>query len=1072
LRKAALAVTLLVFALSLAAEVQTGLIRGKVVDKDGKPVAGVKVTLTRPQAAEEKAVTGASGAFRFPAVAPGPDYSLKAEHPDYKTTVRSNVVVALGGRLRIDLPLEAGKPEETVLVAAPTPAIDPARFATGASFGLAELQALPTTRDPWAFIQLTPAVLVDRENVGGNESSEQPRFVARGDDTNGAANTWTVDGVDVTDPVDLGLSGIAYDFDAIETLDVTTGGATDVGQQTAGVAVNLLTRRGGNKLAGAARFFLTDHAFQSDNLTTALRAAGVRDTNKIQAIRDFGANAGGAIFKNRLWFWGAYGVQDLFTYTIFDQPDRALFSNYSFKLDAAPFTGNRFEAFVSASSKERFGANADPAKPEGDHQTGRYSLGSPIFKVQDEQIFGRSLVLSAKVTWARTGTILRPMVDEEMTNPVVFDVAEGLYVPFSSSFGRSWDHSRDARERKDLEITGTLFKDDLLGMSHEIKGGLEFADKKASTVSGFPQNYEIFRDFTEPLIDLGEGLIVPPAEWQRFVLNRSNNLVALASQSSGFLQDTIVKGRFTAQLGLRYDSQKPTTGAYSISTVLSAWQNVFTTDTMTAVANVFPGLNVRAVDPRYRWSTWSPRIGLGWDLKGDGRTVLKLTLAQYGDILAAGANVPQPLGLTGNFNFWWNDADDDGKVDVTEVDWIYAATNASTPNQLYALFDEDGSVSDAATAALTGGFSSDAYVAGNFSGFDWANRSAINYDFLTTFYRSDIDPAAKNVKSSPRTREITLSLEKELRPDLAASARAVFRRYDRFDWLKPYYPADIFPATPDLVIDNTTGPWYAQAGTIPQTITYAVDDEEKTIDLGQAGGKPWYLPIATFPGPTPYRMVDKSPSYHDYFGLELGVTKRLSKRWFMNASLTLQDQREHLKGAFIDPTNVWALDGQGYGNWGGASSGKIPALMSSHWLLKISGLYQLPWGFGVSATVNARQGWAIPRYITLAFANPESWPGLYRANLVYLQPPTKDHLPTFSDVSLRIEKGFAIGSSRMSVSADVFNLLNSAVVNRAYDAYVGTFYVDTDVFVANPFNRLDSEILNPRVWRFGVRFQF
>ena len=56
--------------------------------------------------------------------------------------------------------------------------------------------------------------------------------------------------------------------------------------------------------------------------------------------------------------------------------------------------------------------------------------------------------------------------------------------------------------------------------------------------------------------------------------------------------------------------------------------------------------------------------------------------------------------------------------------------------------------------------------------------------------------------------------------------------------------------------------------------------------------------------------------------------------------------------------------------------------------------------------------------------------------------------------------------------ADVFNALNTAVVNRAYDAYLGTYYVDTGEFSANPFNRLYNEVLNPRVWRFGLRFEF
>jgi len=1052
----------------LSAQVTTGLVQGRTLDKEGKPVAGVTVILSGTPAADRRTVTGAAGIFRFPAVLPGAGYSLKAEKAEHKTATRSGIVVALGGTAEVDLVLEAGKPEETVAVAAPSPMIDRTDLTAGASFGPAELQALPTARDPWVIVQLVPSVLLDRENVGGNESTEQSSFVTRGDGANGRANAWFVDGIEVSDPVELGRSSVRFDFDALDTIAVTTGGAADVTQQTGGVAVNMLTRRGGNALAGSARFYFTDHAFQGSNLTEALRNEGVPNTNRIEYLRDFGFNAGGPVVKNRLWLWGAYGVQDIFNYTIFDFQDRTQFSTFSAKLDAEIFRGNRFEALLASSARDKYGANADAAKPEGDRQTSRFRLGSPIAKLQDEQAFGNNLLLSAKLAWTNTGMSATPMIDEDLSDPAVFGVAEGTYVPFSAAYGRSWDRSQVARRTKTLTLGATLYRDELLGMAHEIKGGLEFADKSQQAVSGFAQNYRVFRNFTEPLFDLGEGLVVPPAEWNRFVLNRENRSYDLISRSSGYLQDTMTKGRFTLQLGLRYDYQQPSTGAVSLSVARSSWTNIFTEDAITNLNTWFPGLSVNAVDPSYEWSTWSPRIGLSWDLKGDGRTVLKLALSQYGDVLAAGANTPEPLGLGGNLNFWWKDLDADSKVDLTEVMWAHSALHPDSPNQLFALFNAGGGLTDEARAAVEGGFESDAYLAGNFVGYDWDNRTVVNYDNLTTFYRSDIDPDARNVKTSPRTREIMLSLEKELRPDLAASAAVTYRRHDNFDWAKLFYPADIYPATPDLVIDNA-GTWYAAAGTVPETITV---DEDTTIDLGDAGGRTWYLPVEAFPGETPYRMVDKSTSYQTYLGLELAVTKRLSHRWFMDASLTLQDQRSHWGDSFIDPTNRWALDGKPFGNFSGGAGGKTTVQMYARWMAKISAMYQLPWGFGASATLLAREGWKIPNYITLAYANPESWPGLYRAGQVYLQGPTKDSLPIFSNLSLRLEKRFALGPGRMVVMADVFNALNSAVVNRAHDAYFGTYFVDTEEFAPNPFNRLANEILNPRVVRLGVRFEF
>ncbi len=58
---------------------------------------------------------------------------------------------------------------------------------------------------------------------------------------------WSVDGVLVTDPSAIGASPTYYDFDAFEEMRVTTGGG-DITSQTGGVAMDLVTRRGGNRV--------------------------------------------------------------------------------------------------------------------------------------------------------------------------------------------------------------------------------------------------------------------------------------------------------------------------------------------------------------------------------------------------------------------------------------------------------------------------------------------------------------------------------------------------------------------------------------------------------------------------------------------------------------------------------------------------------------------------------------------------------------------------------------------------------------------------------------------------------
>jgi len=450
LKKAALILAVFVLAVSSPAQQRTGTIYGRIVDTQGKPLPNVTVTLTGSSIGSMRSVTNEAGMFRYPSVYPGRDYSVKAERIDFKTVNRANVIVTIGANAAINLTLEAGKIEEQVTIKTVTPIVDVRKMTESTSISREELQTLPTARDPWVILQLVPAVMLDRENVGGNESGQQSSFVTKGDNGNGANNIWALDGVDITDPWILGSSALFFDFDTFEELSVTTGGAADVAMQTGGIALNMVTRRGGNRVNATARFYLTDRSFQSSNLTPTLKGKGVTNTNRIEQIKDFGASAGGPIVKDRLWWWGAFGVQDIFIYTIYNTRDQSLLNNYSFKLNAQPFSGNRFEALVTSGAKERYGWNASLAKPEGDRLTGKYRWGSPILKIQDEQVIGSNLYVSLKYSFNDAGYSTRPMVDETMSNPVTVDVGNATYVPFSSAYGKSWDWSSVSRPRNNF----------------------------------------------------------------------------------------------------------------------------------------------------------------------------------------------------------------------------------------------------------------------------------------------------------------------------------------------------------------------------------------------------------------------------------------------------------------------------------------------------------------------------------------------------------------------------------------------------------------------------------------------
>ena len=1061
-RKLWLPLLIIFLSVSMAAQVRTGNIYGKVVDSEGNPLPGVTVTLTGSLIAPMSTVTSAEGNFRFLSLPPAKDYSIKLELTGFKTRTETGIIVVVGGNTNLNFTMEQGVLEEQVTVTAMTPMVDTKKTAVATNLDREALQSLPTARDPWVVMQLAPAIMVDRENVGGNESGQQASFLSRGDMANsgyyGSNNIWAVDGVDITDPAALGGSPLYYDFDMFEELNITTGGA-DVTIQTGGIALNMVTRRGGNKTSLAGRFYLTDNYFQANNLTQKLIDQGVRGINKIQQIKDYGFNAGGPIIKDKLWWWGAYGVQDIFVWTIYGTQDKTLLNNYNFKLNAQPFKNNRLEILLTAGAKEKFGRNATVAKPEGDHQKGKYHWGSPIIKIQDEQMFGENLFLSAKFAFSDAGFGWVPMTDEGLQYPVVYDQTTKTYVPFAAGMQKSWDRYYASRPKKNYMLNATYFNDSFLGLSHEIKVGAEYNTKHAEHRWGNGRQFYFYVNYPYGQIDVnGDGTrsASEMVGWKRFSYyreGRDNNDVV---QYSAYIQDTIVKGRFTFMLGLRYDLQKPFMGAFTIPTVLlnnPAWNRAVAANTQQVLYDLLPPIDVRKITPDYRWKTWSPRIGVTWDVMGDGKTIAKLALAQYGDIMGTGTGVTPPRGMSGWINFWWYDAagqnyysgNGNGLVDYSELWWIYPSTHAQKW-QPYRVFDSSGN------------FIADwnlGYLAGMWGSFDPEHPTKLDYNASTTIY----DPKAK---SSTRTRELLLTLERELMKDLAAQINFTFRKYDNFDWWVSYYPET------GKKID--TPDWYVPAGTIPNELAPGVS-------TGDAAGKTWYVLDPTkYTTGTDYSYVEKSKSYTTYWGIDFVINKRLSNKWFMNASFTIQDQRSYWNGSYTDPTNKWVFDGKPYTLSGGGASGKTSVNMYTRWMAKVSALYQLPYDFNISMTFNAREGWRIPHYFWIEDERLADQGYLNFGNWIYTQEIVKDSLPTFYNITLRIEKLVRIGETgRMYFMADIFNLLNSDIVNRAYDAYYGEYIIHAigyTEFVPNPTNRLLNEILNPRVTRFGVRFQF
>lgn len=108
------------------------------------------------------------------------------------------------------------------------------------------LQSIQTARDPWVILQQTAGIAMDRENIGGNMSSQQSNCVSRGG--NPTNNKWALDGVDIMDMAATGASPAYFDFDAFEEMTITTGGFPRVRFPTAIDVFNVATSNTGQAI--------------------------------------------------------------------------------------------------------------------------------------------------------------------------------------------------------------------------------------------------------------------------------------------------------------------------------------------------------------------------------------------------------------------------------------------------------------------------------------------------------------------------------------------------------------------------------------------------------------------------------------------------------------------------------------------------------------------------------------------------------------------------------------------------------------------------------------------------------